>query len=32
MVIERVLMSAGLDPQATDVRASVARELTLVAG
>ena len=31
-VIERVLVSAGLDPQSLDVRASVARELTLVAG
>ena len=31
-VIERVLMSAGLDPQSLDVRASVARELTVVAG
>ncbi len=31
-VIERVLVSAGLDPQALDVRASVARELTLVSG
>lgn len=31
-VIERVLTTAGLDPQAIDVRASVARELTLVAG
>jgi hypothetical protein len=30
-VIERVLMSAGLDPQSLDVRASVARELTMVA-
>jgi hypothetical protein len=30
-VIERVLLSAGLDPKALDVRASVARELTLVA-
>jgi hypothetical protein len=31
-VIERVLASAGLDAQSLDVRASVARELTLVAG
>ncbi len=31
-VIERVLVSAGIDPQAIDVRASVARELSLVAG
>ena len=30
-VIERVLASAGLDPQAIDVRASVARELSMVA-
>ena len=30
-VIERVLMSAGLDPQSLDVRASVARELSVVA-
>jgi len=30
-VIERVLASAGLDPQAVDVRASVARELSAVA-
>jgi hypothetical protein len=30
-VIERVLVSAGLDPQSLDVRASVARELTVVA-
>ncbi len=31
-VIERVLAGAGLDPQSHDVRASVARELTAVAG
>jgi hypothetical protein len=31
-VIERVLVAAGLDPYSLDVRASVARELTLVAG
>jgi hypothetical protein len=31
-VIERVLASAGLDPRSLDVRASVAHELTLVAG
>ena len=30
-VIERVLAAAGLDPQAIDVRASVARELSMVA-
>jgi hypothetical protein len=31
-VIERVLVSAGLDPQSLDVRSSVARELAVVAG
>lgn len=31
-VIERVLAAAGLDPQAVDVRASVAHELSAVAG
>ncbi len=31
-VIERVLASAGLDPHALDVRASVAHELTEAAG
>jgi hypothetical protein len=31
-VIERVLAANGLNPQAQDVRSSVARELTLVAG
>ncbi len=32
LVIERVLAGAGVDPQAVDVRASVAHELALVAG
>jgi hypothetical protein len=32
VVIERVLAVAGVDPQAVDIRASVAHELALVAG